>query len=64
MRVDDETGPKTVPEATAIKTLKESEIESIRQALDQTDGNRTHAARLLGITRRGLIYKLKRFGLF
>jgi len=44
-------------------TLEESEIETIRRALDQTGGNRTRAAELLGITRRGLIYKLKRLGM-
>lgn len=47
-------------EPPSVKTLEESEIETIRQALEQTDGNRTRAAELLGITRRGLIYKLKR----
>lgn len=46
-----------------VKTLEESEIEAIRRALEQTEGNRTRAAELLGITRRGLIYKLKRLGM-
>jgi DNA-binding NtrC family response regulator len=46
-----------------VKTLEESETESIRRALEQTGGNRTRAAELLGITRRGLIYKLKRLGI-
>jgi DNA-binding NtrC family response regulator len=46
-----------------VKTLEEIEIETIRQALEQTGGNRTKAAELLGITRRGLIYKLKRLGI-
>jgi DNA-binding NtrC family response regulator len=46
-----------------VKTLGEIEIETIRRALDQTEGNRTRAAELLGITRRGLIYKLKRLGM-
>jgi DNA-binding NtrC family response regulator len=45
------------------KTLEQHEIEAVRAALKQTGGNRTHAAQLLGITRRGLIYKLKRLGL-
>ena len=49
--------------APSVKTLEESEIEMVRRALDQTSGNRTKAAELLGITRRGLIYKLKRLGL-
>jgi DNA-binding NtrC family response regulator len=47
----------------AVKTLDEAEMETIRRALDQTGGNRTRAAEILGITRRGLIYKLKRLGI-
>ncbi len=50
-------------ETTKVKTLEQSEIETIRQALEQTGGNRTKAADLLGITRRGLIYKIKRLGI-
>jgi two-component system, NtrC family, response regulator HydG len=46
-----------------VMTLDESEVNSIRRALEQTGGNRTRAAELLGITRRGLIYKLKRLGI-
>ena len=46
-----------------VKSLKETEIETIKQALDETGGNRTHAAELLGITRRGLLFKIKRYGL-
>jgi len=46
-----------------VKTLGEIEIDTIRRALAQTEGNRTRAAELLGITRRGLIYKLKRLGM-
>ena len=57
-------GPEvTEPGRPAVKTLEESEIDAIRRALEQTDGNRTRAAGLLGITRRGLIYKLKRLGI-
>jgi len=43
------------------KTLEENEIEIIHLALERTNNNRTHAAKLLGISRRGLIHKLKRF---
>ncbi len=46
-----------------VKTLEESETDIIRRALEQTGGNRTRAAELLGVTRRGLIYKLKRLGI-
>lgn len=35
----------------------------IRQALIKTDGNRTQAAKLLGITRNGLAIKMERLGL-
>ncbi len=44
-------------------TLQDNEVEAIRKALHFTNGNRTQAARMLGITRRGLIYKIKRLGL-
>ena len=49
--------------AVKIKTLEETEVDTIRKALAQTKGNRTKAADMLGITRRGLIYKLKRLGI-
>jgi len=50
-------------EIPSMKTLEQQEIDAIRRALEQTGGNRTRAAELLGITRRGLIYKLKRLGI-
>ncbi|MBF0530201.1 MAG: sigma-54-dependent Fis family transcriptional regulator [Deltaproteobacteria bacterium] len=52
---------ETVP-TLDVKTLQASELETIRRALEQTNGNRTRAAEILGITRRGLIYKMKRLG--
>jgi two-component system response regulator AtoC len=39
------------------------EREYIRKALSATDGNRTHAARLLEISLRALLYKIKEYGL-
>ncbi|HEU4428805.1 MAG TPA: sigma-54 dependent transcriptional regulator [Myxococcota bacterium] len=39
------------------------EAEWIRDALAAAQGNRTHAARLLGISHRALLYKLKEYGL-
>ncbi|MCH7598337.1 MAG: sigma-54-dependent Fis family transcriptional regulator [Myxococcales bacterium] len=39
------------------------EIELIRRALRETDGNRTHAAKLLEISHRALLYKLKDYGI-
>jgi len=42
------------------KTLSDVEADYIRAVLEQTAGNRTWAARILGISRVGLIAKLKR----
>jgi two-component system response regulator AtoC len=39
------------------------EVVLIRRALEQTKGNRTHAARLLDISHRALLYKLKEYGI-
>jgi two-component system response regulator HydG len=57
-------GPRrdTVPVPTGPGTLQEIEWRAIRDALDRCDGNRTHAARLLGISRRKLLYRLKEHG--
>lgn len=46
-----------------VRTLEESEADIIRRTLEKTGGNRTRAAEILGITRRGLIYKIKRLGI-
>ncbi|MEM6797740.1 MAG: helix-turn-helix domain-containing protein [Acidobacteriota bacterium] len=35
----------------------------IRQALDATGNNRTQAAQLLGISRNGMAYRLRRLGM-
>jgi DNA-binding NtrC family response regulator len=37
------------------------EARIIREALEATGGNRTHAAKLLGISHRALLYKLKEY---
>jgi len=39
------------------------EADWIRNALEAAKGNRTHTARLLGISHRALLYKLKEYGL-
>ena len=39
------------------------ERELIRRSLEKTGGNRTHAARLLEISLRSLLYKIKEYGL-
>ena len=39
------------------------EIDLIQRALAKTGGNRTHAAKILEISHRALLYKLKEYGL-
>ena len=39
------------------------EAELIRRALERTKGNRTHACRLLEISHRALLYKMKDYGI-
>ena len=45
------------------KALADIEAEHIRAVMEHTSGNRSAAARILGISRVGLIAKLKRLGL-
>jgi DNA-binding NtrC family response regulator len=52
--------PQAVKLADAVDQL---EIDMIRAALDQADGNISETARQLGLTRRGLYLKLRRHGL-
>jgi len=44
-------------------SLEELERELICQALERTDGNKTGAARLLGVTRDTLRYRLEKYGI-
>ena len=44
-------------------TLKDMEREAIRVTLEQTEGNKSQAARLLGIARQTLLNKIKEYGL-
>ena len=46
-----------------LTTLEEMEKNLIKEALNITRGNQTRAAQLLGITRRTLIYRLKKYGI-
>ncbi|MCX5738666.1 MAG: sigma-54 dependent transcriptional regulator, partial [Proteobacteria bacterium] len=45
------------------KARRAAESEMIRRALRETGGNRTHAAKLLGISHRALLYKVKEYEL-
>ncbi len=48
---------------TERKTLAEVEAEHIRRILELTGGNRTVTAQILGISRMGLLSKIKRHGI-
>jgi DNA-binding NtrC family response regulator len=53
--------PITLPDGGI--SLRDVEYELVRQALEQTRGNKTRAARLLRISRDALRYKAEKFGL-
>lgn len=54
----------TAPTSLSIKERTSIlEIDLIRRALAETKGNRTHAAKILEISHRTLLYKLKEYGL-
>ena len=54
----DQDSPATTSTAPASLNLKELEEQTIKQALEKTSGNRTHAAKVLGISVRTLRNKL------
>lgn len=55
---------ETFDEDLSIKKAEQiMEQNLIRKALVRTSGNRTHAARILEISHRSLLYKLKEFGI-
>jgi two-component system response regulator AtoC len=45
------------------KASRYLEIDLIRKALNKTKGNHTHAAKLLEISHRALLYKIKEYGI-
>ncbi|OGP86425.1 MAG: histidine kinase [Deltaproteobacteria bacterium RBG_16_54_11] len=61
---EEDRGPGTVPAGLSIKkNAKEMEIRLIKGALKKTGGNRLQAARILEISHKALLYKLKDYGL-
>jgi transcriptional regulator with PAS, ATPase and Fis domain len=43
--------------------IERIERDLVEQALRKTSGNRSHAAKLLGISRRGLLNKISRYSI-
>ena len=62
-RMDSSPAPGLTPGLPLEDYLEQVEREAILKALEQTNGNKTAAARLLGITFRALRYRLKKLGL-
>lgn len=50
-----------MPGGTLPDAVRRLELRMIRDALDRMDGNRTRTASALGITRQGLLKKMKRY---
>ena len=66
IRIESAPRPRTQNEAHFLPegmTLDEYEQDMIREALRRADGNKSHAARLLGLTRNALRYRLTQMGL-
>jgi DNA-binding NtrC family response regulator len=69
---DGRTSPHPISDATPALpqvpvgsiTLEEMERQAICQALEKTNQNQVRAAKLLGISRDALRYRMKKFGLF
>lgn len=65
-RLTEETLPVFSPGAAAGFSglnLKDGEKRAIIEAIDKSGGNKTGAAKALGISRRALYYKMKEFGI-
>lgn len=55
------SNPFTLPEGGVI--LEQVEAQLINQAMDKSHGNQSKAARLLGLTRSALLYRIKKHAL-
>ena len=58
-------GDKTLVDtlSPAVRSLEESEKNTILRALEQTGGIQKEAAEVLGISRRAIHYKIKKYGI-
>lgn len=66
-RIDDEAVrdaiAATEPRESASETLADTQMEQIRRVMSATNGNKSRAARILGIERKTLYRKLERLGM-
>jgi DNA-binding NtrC family response regulator len=58
-----QASPPLPSAALVVGSIADAEKIAISRALEETAGNRTRAAEILGISRRALIYKLKTYNL-
>jgi len=63
MNVQHETSATDEDELSIKKATRDLEQDLIRRALGVTGGNRTNAAKLLEISHRALLYKMKEYGI-
>jgi two-component system response regulator AtoC len=61
--VSAEDGEAAGSDLSLKRARRAAEVLAIRRALRATGGNRTHAARLLQISHRALLYKLKEYAI-
>jgi len=54
--------PPSIKNIDKVSTLEDKEILAIKNALIETKGNRTKAAKILGISRRTIINKINKYG--
>jgi DNA-binding NtrC family response regulator len=55
--------PAEHPGSVLVGDMQAIQKRAILETLERTQGNKTHAAELLGISRRNLVYKLREYGL-
>ena len=48
---------------TVMETIRDGEKREIVEALKKAKGNMAQAARLLGMTRQAMVYRVKKYGL-
>jgi DNA-binding NtrC family response regulator len=59
---ESESGKKSGDKQSLKDRVTNLEIQMIRDAMTQTEGDRRRAARILGLSHQGLLNKLKRYG--